>query len=607
MRLRTIEPKGIRGIPSDWPTLEIGERGFVLYGPNGTGKTSIVDAIEYLLTQRSTLFAENRLGVNWNAARFHIASATSDARLTIADGARTWSIEYDAPPPPGAVAWCDSARKSSFLLRRYMLLRFVDAQPKGRYERLEPFLNLDEFVSFEEALTALKLKVDTKRTQLSAQLAVLEGTLRAIFGLGSSDTISDDTILAMLNTKLLAVGIASCPGLDSLGEATAGVDSLAQSNIPSERYVSLMRLRKSVQQIVSAEIYDELIDRCFSAFTELETELAAHKGLVITELLEAANRAISENELSECPICERPIDAGELSSRLQARIDADIRFTTLRQNARSRTIALLHDLESGLVAWRNLISEWERNIAEPLPQNYHDEQLLFTEFVEVLKANPKAEAVKNFMSRVSACSADRNDLLEIIDKLAASEANGSERLALTDVRGMLTALTTQWPLYVQKGRSLVRLDSIFATVDRAHRHAVASRKEVVQELLDQIASIANEMYEYLHPGEKIANSMLVVRPKEDGSVNLQTNFHGKVGSPRLHFSESHLDTLGLCYFLALRKYEAQLDNSFRLLVLDDVLHSVDAEHRGRVAQLLKRNFSDHQIVLTTHDEFFFAV
>ena len=41
------------------------------------------------------------------------------------------------------------------------------------------------------------------------------------------------------------------------------------------------------------------------------------------------------------------------------------------------------------------------------------------------------------------------------------------------------------------------------------------------------------------------------------------------------------------------------------LVLDDVVNSFDREHRGRLAELLVRDFDDTQLVVLTHDELFF--
>jgi len=57
--------------------------------------------------------------------------------------------------------------------------------------------------------------------------------------------------------------------------------------------------------------------------------------------------------------------------------------------------------------------------------------------------------------------------------------------------------------------------------------------------------------------------------------------------------------------LAIRKLEIEGTPLFKLLLIDDVLHSVDAEHRTRLAQLLKSHFADHQIVLVTHDKNFY--
>jgi hypothetical protein len=98
---------------------------------------------------------------------------------------------------------------------------------------------------------------------------------------------------------------------------------------------------------------------------------------------------------------------------------------------------------------------------------------------------------------------------------------------------------------------------------------------------------------------------LAVRQVGQGSVTLTTEFYGEQEPPLLHYSESHLDTLGLCYFLALRKHEATKKPSFKVLILDDVMHSVDAEHRGRVARLLRDEFDDHQVIITTHDFYFY--
>lgn len=80
---------------------------------------------------------------------------------------------------------------------------------------------------------------------------------------------------------------------------------------------------------------------------------------------------------------------------------------------------------------------------------------------------------------------------------------------------------------------------------------------------------------------------------------MQANFHTEEGiTPQSVYSESHLDTLGICIFLALAKKYSTGDT---ILVLDDVVMSVDDKHLDRFIDLLhdeEKHFG--QIIITTH-------
>ena len=58
--------------------------------------------------------------------------------------------------------------------------------------------------------------------------------------------------------------------------------------------------------------------------------------------------------------------------------------------------------------------------------------------------------------------------------------------------------------------------------------------------------------------------------------------------------------MGLCLFLALAEKLAGGQNP-DILLLDDVIMSVDRDHRKQVARLLKEHFPDTQFIITTHD------
>ena len=58
-------------------------------------------------------------------------------------------------------------------------------------------------------------------------------------------------------------------------------------------------------------------------------------------------------------------------------------------------------------------------------------------------------------------------------------------------------------------------------------------------------------------------------------------------------------------FLAIRRIHHTQHPELSLLILDDVLHSVDANHRRDTANLIFEEFADHQIIITTHDPLWF--
>lgn len=125
------------------------------------------------------------------------------------------------------------------------------------------------------------------------------------------------------------------------------------------------------------------------------------------------------------------------------------------------------------------------------------------------------------------------------------------------------------------------------------------RRAFTDSTLAHIAAEVGRLYECVHPGEGIAKITLGLDPKKRASLDIGTSFPGTgAAPPQAYFSDSHLDTLGLCVFLALAAMDSPQDT---ILVLDDVLGSVDEPHVDRLIEMLyeeTRKF--HHCVITTH-------
>ncbi|HNS26345.1 MAG TPA: chromosome segregation protein SMC, partial [Methanobacteriaceae archaeon] len=125
-----------------------------------------------------------------------------------------------------------------------------------------------------------------------------------------------------------------------------------------------------------------------------------------------------------------------------------------------------------------------------------------------------------------------------------------------------------------------------------------SRKEVLNELYSDIKDRFVELYRELHGIDEAEFEAALT--SAGAGIDFQVDFHGRGEHPphALH-SEGHQDSMGICLYLALAERLTQ--GYIDLIILDDVMMSVDAPHRRRICHLLADFFKGKQFFITTHD------
>jgi hypothetical protein len=126
-----------------------------------------------------------------------------------------------------------------------------------------------------------------------------------------------------------------------------------------------------------------------------------------------------------------------------------------------------------------------------------------------------------------------------------------------------------------------------------------ARDDILGKLYDEIEERFVELYKEIH-GNDEENFNAVIEPDGAG-LNFKVDFYGRGTHPphALH-SEGHQDSMGLCLYLAL--VEKINEGLIDLVILDDVMMSVDANHRKEVCRLISNHFSKNQFLITTHDK-----
>ncbi len=125
------------------------------------------------------------------------------------------------------------------------------------------------------------------------------------------------------------------------------------------------------------------------------------------------------------------------------------------------------------------------------------------------------------------------------------------------------------------------------------------RKGFVEASLNAISSEVDRMYGRVHPDEGLGGLRFFLKAHTSGSLEYAGRFlHEEDVPPQAYYSESHLDTLGICVFLALARQTAGHRTT---VALDDVFTAVDAAHLDRMLRMLQDESGAFlRIIATTH-------
>ena len=141
------------------------------------------------------------------------------------------------------------------------------------------------------------------------------------------------------------------------------------------------------------------------------------------------------------------------------------------------------------------------------------------------------------------------------------------------------------------------------TVTKIRDSFIQLQGEILQKALNAISADVDKFYSEMNAEEGIEKIRFDLVGEE--GVEFKLTFHGKDSQPPLKYlSESHLHCLGICLFLASVKLSNKVN---RFFVLDDVISSFDSDHRVPLLRLLQDHFKDYQVLLFTHEKFWYEL
>lgn len=538
---------------------EPGKNLTILYGENGSGKSTTCDALEFLGNGRIGSLENRGLGRPepfWPS----IGKAPADIAVALETTAGTCTAKITAT---GVAASPEKLRPRVEVLRRARILELIQAQAGDKYRAIERFIDVAGPENAEGALRDLIKNLKQNGKVAVARVAENQNALERAW---SSDGKQGTTafawaeILAKTDTKVFE----------------------AESTQIEKLSIAFLRLKDFVAKIAPAAASEtaaaEKLSLANEALNNALKTATADAGEVVS-ILEAAKAYMTKHKAPAlCPLCESAENADGLGERVQSRLHS---FTTL-----TAAQVAVKTAERGLTEAK-LKSKTAIETALQAASEFESIRTSKTWPADViLPSSPAPNNATHLLAWIS-------DSEFLVAKWkAAKDGRADRKLFVTNVA---SALETYRKNYDEQKA----LEVLLPKLEDALSICTEERRKLTDDVLSAIAVKVGHLYEAVHPGEGLAKISLALDPKKRASLDMGTSFGPKTGvPPQAYLSESHLDTLGLCVFLALAEAG---DPTSTVLVLDDVLASVDEPHVDRLIEMLYGEASKFRhCVITTH-------
>lgn len=539
----------------------------MLFGENGSGKSSILDAMDVVC--RGTNGCLDGISVGQNPGKYLCALGCQPATLkvTVHSNGENWTgtMRRNAINVAGP-----AVKPKVKILRRNAILELVLAQPSDRYKALRHFIDI---ACVEQSEGTLQQKLaDTNRTITTA--------------IGEKDRMA-----TQLDNLWEAEGRPG-PGQTAMtwaeGKVNTGIGGL------NDR---LNRLKAVTSAIAAAVTANANLDTRTAAYDNVKQQLdgvdqqiaaapsvsSATAVQLLASLEKAKAYVEADTTLDKCPTCLRPIGRDVLLTTINtefAQLSELKKLSDDRQRIQgSVNVAASHldEAKTGVINALKKVQEVTQagDIAEVTALN-----LAWPDW---------QNAIQDMPSLVAICVQ-----LQAIQASLEQQRDNAQR----DV-SQFNSVKEWWTGIKEANDKAADLDRIHKGLKQAFDIVHEKRVTFTQGILDGIQQEANRLFQAIHPGENIGLEQLKMEEERRGSVSQTGVFHGHTDiPPQAVFSESHLDTLGFCVWLALAKREAPGET---ILLIDDIFSSVDATHLGRVIDLLSAEAPNFlQVIVATH-------
>lgn len=620
LKLKKISLLNFRGA-KDLLELNLGSncKSCAVFGNNAEGKSTFTHALEWFLYDKIAWLKGEGISSD---DMVNLASTENDMMVSLLfnrkelDSSKIFDKQkgksgFSNKSPEFLNYINNEAKYERLYLDQHTILWFLSITKGKKKDEIAKIVGYDDIVKVKSIFSTIvrEREKDFRFWDAKKNLEHNRARLtKEIYG----EAISDIQELLTKSQELLSIfGIKQkVKNIKELDEAIEKAFQLLPSQERAKERVELENLKTRIERLGERCNFYSLFYKWVKKYNALIEDKENLSRITMDGFLRQAEKVLRDNpNVDTCPLCEQPIASQE--ELLKSVIERYRKLTEIRENLEtlgddlSNLIVVLKDIErecrqiSQDLSTKKIdhnfkaIQEYLTNIDKIKPEienKFKNRDFVKVDFTTVEKSIKNLG--KTFQETIS-------DLDKKVSNLAITKEE--------EQRQIVHRKLSVGKELVLENISYEKFISVFNSqlhnLRRIENQLLVRQNQVMQQILDLLSNDVNKFFCDLNKKENIKNVRLELKGEEGIEFSLEF-YDNEASPPKKYLSESQLNSLGIAFFLAAIK---KFNKSNKFFVLDDVLVSFDKNYRLRLLDLLDENFSDYQILILTHEEYWFQM
>jgi len=645
MRLKEITICGFRGFNKK-QTISLDNNVVLIYGLNGSGKSSLVEALEWLfwgdISRRERSSCKSEYMTNYLRNIHYEGEENPFVEVIVILQGKEIKIKKELIGVTGFKYYINDEEVENLsslninleksakpILSQGEIKKFVDAEPKDRWEEISKILGIEIFGKFREELMRLSNKFENDpdyqeaKGERNSVLLPIKSHLPEFSAMVEKESFDYKKAISLLLSEISKI-------------VSVKLDDLKKAEVVLEQKQNeILRKVKKPKGLEFLDIYspfeeaepNEIIELCYKAKSYIERLKEVDKNY-----LKFLELGITLSQPPKCPFCGENTLTEEKRKSIQKELEENKEILKSLEEFEKNLSTL--KIKKNVISKVNSFIKNKSNISRAIDELKKEEiyKLELQQLKKVIDKYPEIETLRDqtlseldeildilskregydedlLNNKISILDKHLKELFKMIFEVIESVKKVKDSL-VSKARELTPGEKEKYQLFndllklLKKIRYLkiavsykTKIDLINDTIAKLEQF----EKRKAGELLEELSKDIQYYYNKLNPEEPIQFKRIAPTSGVRRQAKLEAEAFGKEINPVTCFSEAHMNSLGLSLYFPQR---VDYNPEWGFVMLDDPVQSMDDDHTNQLIDILKEKSETKQIIILTHSSKF---